>query len=419
MFTILFAASEACCGVIIAAKRARRQTKTPAPAPLAASRAYRKGVPMNDEFARIAKFGFGCMRLPLTDPKDQTSIDMPQFEQMVDAFLEAGGTYFDTAFLYHDGVSETALNKALVQRHPRESYVLATKNPASAFKTPEEAKACLDTSLERLGVGYIDFYLLHNLGAERTQKFEDFGMWDFLLQKKAEGAIRHIGFSLHDGPEVLEQLLSAHPQVDFVQLQVNYLDWDDPLTQSRALMEVAAHHDKPVVIMEPARGGRLAELSEDAAAPLRALDAQASLASWAYRFCWNLPNVLTVLSGASTLEQMRQNAQAFHENRPLSDAERAALDAVVEKLRAVSSIPCTNCGYCLKGCPQQVAIPVIMMLLNLEAMTGNAAFSKHNYQWQATPAKASACIECGACERVCPQGIAIVEHLREAAEKYE
>lgn len=374
---------------------------------------------MNARYESIPKFGFGCMRLPLTDPKDQTSIDMPQFKQMVDAFIEAGGTYFDTAYVYHDGTSETALREALVERYPREAYFIATKNPANMFDSAEKAQAALDTSLKRLGVDYVDFYLLHNLGADRTQKFDEYGMWDFVAQKKAEGVIRNIGFSLHDGPDALEALLAAHPEVDFVQLQVNYLDWDDPVTQSRALMDVAQRHGKPVIIMEPVRGGRLAELPERAAAPLRASNPQASLASWAYRFCWNLPNVITVLSGASTLEQMRQNAASFASNRSFDDAERAALDEALAELRSVPTIPCTNCGYCLKGCPQKVAIPVIMMLLNLEAMTGNAAFAKHNYSWQAESGKASSCIGCGACEAVCPQGIPIIENLREAAQKYE
>lgn len=374
---------------------------------------------MNANLFAIPRFGFGCMRLPLLDPKDQKSIDMPQFKQMVDAFLEAGGTYFDTAYVYHEGASETALREALVERYPRDAYQIATKNPASMFDSAEKARACFDESLSRLGVDYVDFYLLHNLGGERVKKFNDFGMWEFIAQKKAEGAIRNIGFSLHDGPEVLEDLLAKHPEVDFVQLQVNYLDWDNPVIQSRALMEVAERHEKPVIIMEPVRGGRLADLPMRAAEPLRAADSDASMASWAYRFCWNLPNVITVLSGASTIEQMRENAAAFLANRPFDESERAALGKALEALRAVPTIPCTNCGYCLKGCPQQVAISIIMMLLNLETMTGDAAFAKHNYSWQAEPGKASDCIACGACEAVCPQGISIIEHLSEAQARYE
>lgn len=374
---------------------------------------------MATDFSFIPKFGFGCMRLPLLDEHDKASIDIPQFCDMVDAFIQAGGRYFDTAYGYHDGASEIALHEALVKRYPRDAYLIATKNPASMFDSAERARACLDESLERLGVDRIDFYLLHNLGAERTRKFEEYGMWDFIAQKKREGVLGNIGFSLHDDPDVLDRVLDDHPEVDFVQLQVNYLDWEDPVIQSRSLMDAAARHGKPVVIMEPVRGGRLAELPPRAAEPLLACRPQDGLASWAYRFCWNLPNVITVLSGASTLEQMQQNAASFKANRPFDANEKAALDKSLAELKSVLTIPCTNCGYCLKGCPRQVAIPIIMMLLNLEAMTGNAAFSKHNYAWQAEPGKASDCIGCGACEAVCPQGIGIIEHLREAARKYE
>ena len=367
----------------------------------------------------VGKLGFGLMRLPRAGEGEAAPVDVERVKTMVDAFLAAGFTYFDTAYVYHEGASETALREALVERYPRDAYQIATKNPASMFDSAEKARACFDESLSRLGVDYVDFYLLHNLGAERTAKFDEYGMWEFISEKKAEGAIRNIGFSLHDNPDVLEELLTAHPEVDFVQLQVNYLDWDDPVIQSRALLEVAANHGKPVIIMEPVRGGRLAELPERAAAPLRAVDPDAGMASWAYRFCWNLPNVITVLSGASTIDQMSENAASFKANRPFSDVERAALDEALDALRAVPTIPCTNCGYCLKGCPQQIAIPIIMMLLNLETMTGDAAFAKHNYSWQAEPGKASDCIACGACEAVCPQGISIIEHLSEAQARYE
>ncbi len=213
---------------------------------------------------------------------------------MVDAFLEGGGTYFDTAFVHHEGASEKALGQALVARHPRESFTIATKCLAWAIGSAEEAKSNLGTSLERLGTDYIDFYLLHNVGGPRTAKFDEHGMWDFVREQKAAGRIRNWGFSMHDGPEALDALLEAHPDADFVQLQVNDLDWENPVTRSRACMEVAAKHGVPVVVMEPARGGRLAELPEQVAAPLLACRPDLSMASWAYRFCYNLPNVLTV-----------------------------------------------------------------------------------------------------------------------------
>ena len=209
---------------------------------------------MRPEFENTPKLGFGCMRLPLLDPADQQSIDLEQFKQMVDAFIEGGGTYFDTAFVYHEGASEKALKEALVKRYPRDAYTVATKCLAWAAPSAEEAKSNLATSLARMGLDYVDFYLLHNVGGERTAKFDAYGMWDFALDAKERGLIRNVGFSMHDGADALDALLTAHPQMDFVQLQVNYLDWDDPVVEARRCMEVAAKHGVPVVVMEPARG---------------------------------------------------------------------------------------------------------------------------------------------------------------------
>ena len=373
---------------------------------------------MRPELEATPKLGFGCMRLPLLDPADQQSIDLEQFKQMVDVFMEGGGTYFDTAFVYHEGASERALKEALVKRYPRDAFTVATKCLAWAIDSKEEAQSNLATSLRRMGLDYVDFYLLHNVGGARTAKFDEYGMWDFVKQKKDEGLVRHWGFSLHDGPEALDALLYAHPDADFVQLQANYLDWDDPVIQARRCMEVAQRHGVPVVIMEPARGGRLAELPERVAAPLKAAAPDASLASWAYRFCFNLPNVVTVLSGMSTLDQARENIATFQTNRPFAEDEQHALDEAVDVLRSLASVPCTNCRYCVKDCPQGVSIPEIMGLLNLELMTENNEFVKGLYQWQA-PGRASTCIGCGACEAMCPQSIDIIHQLEVAKEHFE
>ncbi len=366
-----------------------------------------------------SKMGFGCMRLPTTDPDDSTSIDVDQLKDMVDVFMEAGNTYFDTAYAYHNGTSEVALKKALVDRYPRDAYTIATKCLAWTQPTAEDAKACLDTSLERLGVDYVDYYLLHNIGGKRTQKFDDYGLWDYFAQKKAEGTIRHLGFSMHDGPETLDKILAEHPDMDFVQLQVNYLDWEDPLTQSRRLMEVAEDHDKPVIIMEPARGGRLCNLPDEAAEILREANPEATQASWAYRFCWNLPNVLVVLSGMSTIEQARENVTLYAANEPLTPEEGEVLTHCVDVLRSMGQIPCTNCRYCVKGCPQHVKIPETLSLLNLESMTKDSAFVKDLYSWQTAEGRASDCIACGQCESMCPQGINIIEQLKVAVEHFE
>ncbi|MCD8316795.1 MAG: aldo/keto reductase [Eggerthellaceae bacterium] len=363
--------------------------------------------------------GFGCMRLPKTDPKDVSSIDIGQLKEMVDCFIEAGNTYFDTAYIYNQGHSEMALQKALTSRYPRDAYTIATKCAAWALPDESAAKQSLDVSLERLGVDYVDFYLLHNVGDKRIAIFDKYGLWDYYAQKKEEGLIRNFGFSMHDSPETLDKLLTEHPYMDFVQLQVNYLDWDNPVIQSGKCMEVAAKHGKPVVIMEPARGGRLMDLPAEVASILHDASPELPLSAWAYRFCWNLPNVLTVLSGMSNIFQTRENVESYRNNRPFTKAEKAGLDAAVSTLRDMQVVPCTNCRYCVKGCPQGVKIPVIMNLLNLEAMTRNTEYVKGLYSLQVQDGLASSCIQCGQCEGVCPQSIPIIENLELAAEKFE
>lgn len=365
------------------------------------------------------KLRFGCMRLPLTDPNDQTSIDLDQFKAMVDTFMEAGGTYFDTAYVYHEGTSEIAVREALVKRYPRDSFTIATKCLAWAQPDAESAKACLDTSLERLGVDYVDFYLLHNVGGVRTKKFDEYGMWEWAQQKKDEGIIKHLGFSMHDGADALEALLTEHPNMDFVQLQVNYLDWEDPVVEARKCMEVAEKHGVPVVIMEPARGGRLANLPERGKQILKTAEPDLSEVSWAYRFCYFLPNVVSVLSGMSTLDQVKENVAEWKTAKPLSDADKKVVEQALEALRSVGMIDCTNCRYCAKDCPAGVKIPEIMSLMNLEKMTEDRAFVKGLYDWQAKDGYASQCTQCGNCEEMCPQGINIIELLEEAADAYE
>lgn len=366
-----------------------------------------------------SKMGFGCMRLPLLDEADPTSIDMEQFKLMVDAFMEAGNTYFDTAFVYHNGESETALGEALVARYPRDSFTVATKCLAWAMPDKESAQNCLDVSLKRLGTDYVDYYLLHNIGGKRTSKFDEYDMWNFAQEQKAAGKIRYVGFSMHDNAEMLNKLLTEHPEMDFVQLQVNYLDWDDPHNEARKLMEVAAAHGKPVIIMEPARGGRLCNLPREAAAILERAKPGAGQAEWAYRFCWNLPNVVAVLSGMSTIEQAKENLESYANNVPFTGEEQAALDGAVAALRALAGVPCTACNYCVKGCPSNVKIPQIMELLNLESMTGDRKFAKDLYSWQTSEGRASSCIRCGLCETMCPQRIDIIDQLARAAELYE
>lgn len=366
-----------------------------------------------------SKMGFGCMRLPLLDENDQASIDIEQFKEMVDIFMASGNTYFDTAFIYHNGESESAVGEALVARYSRDSFTLATKCMAWTLPDAQSAKNCLDVSLKRMGTDYIDYYLLHNVGGKRTAKFDEYGIWDWAQEQKAAGKIKYVGFSIHDNWEVLDELLTAHPEMDFVQIQVNYLDWDDPHNNARKMMEVAAKHNKPVVIMEPARGGKLCNLPDIAKAPLRAANPDASDANWAYRFCWNLPNVVSVLSGMSTVDQVKENTQSYLENKPFTDDERKTLDDAIAALRSLTVVDCTACNYCIKDCPSNVKISQIMELLNLNAMTKDLDFVKFLYSWQTAEGRASSCIKCGLCETMCPQSIDIIHQLECATELFE
>ena len=362
----------------------------------------------------IPKLGFGLMRLPRLDDK---SVDIEQFKQMVDMFLAAGCTYFDTSRAYGD--SEAATREALVERYPRESYLLATKIPSWRRTTAEEARADFDISLEQTGAGYFDFYLVHNTGGPRTAFFDKFGIWDYVKQLKDEGKVRHIGFSHHDNAEKLDEIMTAHPEMEFVQLQVNYADWDNATTQSRKCVEVAQKHGKPIIIMEPVRGGTLATPPEPVAEVLRAANPDRSFPDWALRFAMGLPNLITVLSGMSNLQQMEENLETWRTYKPLDDAETAALRLAKEKLDELLDNPCTNCQYCMKSCPKDIRIAPTMEALNRAGMYGlDNGKGWYGFQTMAG-GKASECIQCFQCEAVCPQHIEIVGKLKKAAATFE
>ena len=299
----------------------------------------------------IRKLGFGLMRLPQKDGV----IDVEQTKTMVDLFLEAGFTYFDTAWAYAG--SEDAIRQALVERYPRERFQLATKNAAWInCKTREEAEAQFDVSLKRTGAGYFDFYLLHNLGEGRTKYFDEFDMWSWILEKKKEGLIRHVGFSFHSTPEELDQILSAHPEMEFVQLQINYADWENPAIQSRACYETARRHGKPVIIMEPVKGGMLANPPESVRKVFRQAEPESSEASWGIRFAANLEGVITVLSGMSNVEQMRDNLSYMRDFKGLTPKQKETIAEAQKELGKIQLIPCTTCNYCAKVCPQNIGI---------------------------------------------------------------
>lgn len=363
----------------------------------------------------IGKLGFGLMRLP---KDDNDAIDIEQSSQMVDMFLDAGFNYFDTAWSY-DG-SEEATRKILVERYPRESYLLATKCAAWVnCKSREEAAVQLDVSLERTGAGYFDFYLLHNLGEGRTHFYDDFDMWTWITQLKETGKIKQAGFSFHGTAAELEGLLDAHPEMDFVQLQINYADWEDPAVQSRACYEAARKRGVPVVVMEPVKGGMLATPPQGVCDVLRATEPDSSEASWAVRFCANLPGVITVLSGMSNVEQMRDNLSCMKGFDHLSKEQAAVIGKAQEELAKVPLIPCTVCDYCAKVCPVDVGISGTFRATNNLTLYGDRELAKRNEAWFVVKhghKRVIACIGCGKCETACPQRIAIRDELGRCVE---
>lgn len=363
------------------------------------------------------KLGFGLMRLPKVEGTND--IDVEHTKKMVDAFIEAGGKYFDTAYVYEG--SEEATKAALCERYPRESYYLANKLNASDFacKSEEEAKNEIHVSLERTGAEYFDFYLVHGIDETNKEKYEKYGIWEYVRQLKEEGLIRHYGFSFHDSPELLEELLTEHPDAEFVQLQINYSDWEDHLIASRRCYEIATQHGKPVVVMEPVKGGALADPPQKVKDILQQANPDASPASWAIRFAASLPNVMMVLSGMSNLEQMEDNLKFMRDFQPLSDEEQQVVKAAREALLQFDRIACTGCHYCTPGCPMEIHIPEIFAVMNVYKMYGDLNEARRDYGWRPKGAKASECVQCGQCEDACPQHLPIISLLEEVVETLE
>ena len=360
------------------------------------------------------KLGFGLMRLP---KNPDGTIDIPQVCQMADRFLEAGGTYFDTAYVYDDGASEAAFKAAVVDRHPRDRYTVATKlNAWLQCHDEASAKQQFFTSLKRTGAGYFDYYLLHAIQRNNLDKYDDYRIWDFVKEQKAKGLIRHWGFSFHADPELLEMLLDAHPDAEFVQLQINYADWEHPGVASRRNWEICRERGVPVTVMEPVKGGILADPIPGVRDILKSANPDASCASWAIRYVASLDNIITVLSGMSNLAQMEDNLSYMRDFKPLSDEEQAVIRRAQETLNADKSIPCTGCHYCTEGCPMGIPIPEIFTVANRRKGSPHFRTVREYTIVTQDKGKARDCIQCGQCEGACPQHLPIISLLEKCRE---
>lgn len=369
------------------------------------------------------KLGFGMMRLPILDANDAGSIDIEQTKKMVDTFIEKGFTYFDTAWMYCKFKSENAVKEALVDRHPRDSYTLATKLHAMYIETKEDRDKVFQEQMEKTGATYFDYYLIHDVNHGNYDKYSKLECFEWLKEKKEQGLVKKMGFSFHDTAEYLDKILTEHPEVEFVQLQLNYVDWNSVDVQSKKCYEVAKKHGKPVVVMEPVKGGTLANVPAEAEQLLKAYHPEMSVSSWAIRFAASLDNVMMVLSGMSNMEQLLDNTGYMADLQPLNEEEYEIIDKVVDVISKNIAVPCTGCSYCTDGCPQNIAIPKYFALYNEQKKLVRGEGwkpQKENYQkLTETFGKASDCIECGQCESVCPQHLPIIKNLKDVAKIWD
>ncbi len=357
--------------------------------------------------------GFGLMRLPM----DGEEVDLKTTIEMVDKFLASGYTYFDTAYNYIGGKSEEAVKEAIVKRHPRESFQLATKLPAWEVNGDiDKVKKLFETSMERTGAGYLDYYLLHAISEDNNKIYNEFKMWDFVRDLKKQGLVKNFGFSFHDAAEKLEPIMAANPDVDFVQLQLNYMDWESESIEGRKCYEIARKYNVPIIVMEPVKGGLLTDIPPEAQKVFKELCPNDSMASWAFKYTADIEGVKMILSGMSDMDQMIDNVKTFDAIKPLTDAEKNAVAKVTDIINSIPQIPCTNCKYCVDDCPQKINIPAVFSRYNTFLKFGEKKDIRNGYKMDTNGAGiASDCISCGACEGHCPQHIEIINKLSDVA----
>lgn len=373
----------------------------------------------NKYFSEIKKnFGFGCMRLPMKEIDGKRAVDYKEFSDMVDEFIGAGFNYFDTAHGYLGGLSETALRDCLVKRYPRGAYILTNKLSASFFNSEEDIRPFFESQLEACGVEYFDFYLMHAQERGNYEKYRKCRAYETAFELKKEGKVRHVGISFHDTADILERILSDYPELDAVQIQFNYADYEDASVESRKCLEICRRHGKPVIVMEPVKGGSLVKLPDEARTIFDSLGG-GSYASYAIRFAASFDGIAMVLSGMGNMDMMRDNLSYMTDFKPLDDAEWGAIEKVCEVFRAQDIIPCTDCKYCTEVCPMHIPIPALFACLN-----GKRAFKNWNtdfyYEVHTEDGpKASDCIKCGMCEKACPQHLKIRSLLLDVEKEFE
>lgn len=367
------------------------------------------------------KLGFGLMRLPLTDANDKGSIDIEALKEMVDTFMEQGFTYFDTAWMYCAFKSENAVKEALTDRYPRDRYTLTTKLHASYLKTKEDRDRIFEEQRQKTGVDYFDYYLIHAIDQELYSIYNEMDCFNWLIEKKKQGFVKHIGFSYHDSAEFLDQVLTEHLEMEFVQLQMNYLDWESAEVQSRKCYEVASKHGKPVIVMEPVKGGTLADVPAEVRESFAAYHPDLSVPSWAIRFVASLDNVAMVLSGMSNMEQLMDNISYMKEFVPMNAEETELVHKAAEMIKDSIAIPCTGCSYCTEGCPMQIAIPDLFRVYN-KSKRGEITDVEANEEYRQlteSGGKARECLACGQCQVACPQHLEIINYLKDVAKCME